>query len=143
MSIPIIDSILKIVEKGLDFIPDPQKKAEAKQKMAEELDRHSEELLKALTAVDAAQIGVNTEEAKSSNWFVSSWRPGVAWVCVLAFAWAYVLQPIVVFIAAASGKPIQNLPELNMGEMMPVLLGLLGMAGLRSWEKGQDVHNEH
>jgi hypothetical protein len=141
--IPFIDAILPIVSKVLDFIPDPQKKAEAKQKMIEELNRHSEELLKALSAVDTAQITVNAEEAKSGNWFVAAWRPGVAWICVLAFAWAYVLQPIVVFIAVAGGHPIIGLPELNMSEMMPVLLGLLGLSGLRTWEKTQDVHNEH
>lgn len=141
--LPILNILAPIIEKALGFIPDPQKKAEAKQKMLEEMNDHSEELLKALSAVDTAQIAVNAEEAKSSNWFVSAWRPGVAWICVLAFAWAYVLQPIVVFIAAASGKPITNLPDLNMGEMMPVLLGLLGLSGLRTWEKVQDVHKQH
>lgn len=135
--IPFIDAIMPVVGKLLDFIPDPQKKAEAKQKMLEELNNHSEELLKALTAVDNAQIAVNAEEAKSSNWFVSSWRPGVSWVCVVAFAWAYVLQPVTVFIATALGHPITGLPDLNMGEMMPVLLGLLGLSGLRTWERVQ------
>jgi len=135
--IPFIDAIMPVVGKLLDFIPDPQKKAEAKLKMMEELNNHSEELLKALTAVDTAQIAVNTEEAKSSNWFVSAWRPGVAWICVLAFAWAYVLQPVVLFVAAAVGKPIVGLPEINMSEMMPVLLGLLGLSGLRTWERVQ------
>jgi hypothetical protein len=141
--LPIISAILPIVSKVLDFIPDPQKKAEMQLKLQQELNDHSEELLKALTAVDTAQIAVNAEEAKSANWFVSAWRPGVAWVCVAAFTWAYVLQPIIVFISVASGHPITDLPELKMGEMMPVLLGLLGLSGLRTWEKVQDVHKEH
>jgi hypothetical protein len=137
--IPIIDALLPIIGKVLDFIPDPQKKAEAQLKLTEELNRHSEELLKALSAVDTKQIEVNIEEAKSSSLFVSGWRPGIAWVCGLAFTWAYVLQPIVVFAFAAAGKPIKDLPEMNLGEMMPVLLGILGLGGLRTWEKKSGV----
>lgn len=137
--IPIISTLLPILNKVLDFIPDPQKKAEMQLKMTEELNNHSEELLKALSMVDSKQIDVNIEEAKSSSLFVSGWRPGVAWVCALAFTWAYVLQPIVVFAFAASGHPIKDLPELNLGEMMPVLLGILGLGGLRSWEKKEGV----
>lgn len=137
--IPIISAILPIVNKVLDFIPDPQKKAEMQLKLTEELNRHSEELLKAMSMVDSKQIDVNIEEAKSSSLFVSGWRPGIAWVCGLAFTWAYVLQPIVVFIFAASGHPIKDLPDINLGEMMPVLLGILGLGGLRTWEKKAGV----
>ena len=69
--IPFLDFLGTIIEKALSFIPDPKMKAEAQQKALEELNRHQEELLKALSSVDTAQIGVNTEEAKSSNLFIS------------------------------------------------------------------------
>lgn len=141
--IPILDAIMPVVGKLLDFIPDPQKKAEAKQKMLEEMNNHSEEILKALTAVDTSQNAVNAEEAKSSNFFVAGWRPCIGWVCGLAFVWGFVLRPFLEFILAATGHPVNNLPQLNMSEMMPVLLGMLGLAGMRTWEKSQEVQDKH
>lgn len=142
--IPILSFLTPLIEKALDFIPDPQKKAEAKQKLLEEANRHSEELLKALSMVDSSQATINNEEAKSQDKFVSRWRPAVGWICAGAFLWAYIFQPVAVFILKISGNStLTNLPEVNMGEMMPVLLGLLGLGGLRTWEKQQGVHNEH
>lgn len=141
--IPFLDVLTPIVSKILDFIPDPQKKAEAQLKLQQELDANSQALLNALTAVDKAQAETNTEEAKSLNIFVAGWRPWIGWTCGAAFAWAFVLQPIVTFVLAAINHPVKDLPVLNLSEMMPVLLGMLGLAGMRSWEKSQGVHNEH
>jgi hypothetical protein len=141
--IPIIDALAPIVSKILDFIPDPQKKAEAHLKLQQELDANSQAILAALTSADRAQAETNTEEAKSSNFFVAGWRPFIGWTCGAAFAWAFVIQPILVFVLVAAGRPIPTLPVIAIGEMMPVLLGMLGLAGMRSWEKSQGVHNEH
>lgn len=141
--IPFLDVLTPIVSKILDFIPDPAKKAEAQLKLQQELDANSQALLNALTAVDKAQAETNTEEAKSLNIFVAGWRPFIGWTCGAAFAWAFVIQPILVFILVVTGRPIPALPVIAIGEMMPVLLGMLGLAGMRSWEKSQGVHNEH
>ena len=64
------------------------------------------------------------------------------WVCAAAFAWAFVLEPIATFTLAAAGRPFV-LPKLDMSEMMPVLMGMLGLSGLRSYEKTQGVQNNH
>jgi Holin of 3TMs, for gene-transfer release len=128
--------------KVLDFIPDPQKKAEAQLKIQTELDANSQSILAAVTAVDKAQIEVNTEEAKSSNLFVSGWRPAIGWVCGLALTWQYVLQPIVSYILTVSGKPV-NLPVFDFSTMSTILMALLGMGGMRTWEKTQGVQNNH
>jgi len=141
--LPFLDILTPIISKVLDFIPDPQKKAEAQLKLQTELDSNSQALLNALTAVDKAQAAVNAEEAKSSNLFIAGGRPAIIWICATAFGWTYVLQPAVVFILAASGHPIKELPVLNMSEMMPVLLGILGLGGMRSWEKSQGVNDKH
>lgn len=141
--IPILDVLAPIISKVLDFIPDPQKKAEAQLKLQQELDANSQAILSALTAVDTKQAETNTEEAKSTNLFIAGWRPAIGWICGAAFGWAYILQPAVTFIAAAVGHPIKDLPVINLSEMMPVLLGMLGLGGMRSWEKSQGVHNEH
>lgn len=147
---PIIDALLggtspigQIVNKILSFIPDPQKKAEAEKAWLDEVDRHSEVILTSLAASDQKQAETNTEEAKSSNLFIAGWRPFIGWTCGTAFAWAFVIQPFLTFILAAIGHPILNLPTLTVSEMMPVLLGMLGLGGLRSWEKSQGVQNVH
>jgi hypothetical protein len=141
--IPFLDFLSPIIEKALNFIPDPKMKMEAQQKLAEELNRHSEEILKALTLVDTAQIQVNQEEAKSSNLFISGGRPAITWICASAFGWTYVIQPFLSFILASIGHPVKDLPVLNLSEMMPVLLGILGLAGMRTWEKSQNVQDRH
>ena len=81
------------------------------------------------------QLKVDENEAASSNLFVSGWRPCVGWVCALAFSWTYFLQPIVTYIIITSGHPSPQLPALDMGQMMSLLTGMLGMAGLRTYEK--------
>jgi len=141
--IPILDALMPVIGKVLDFIPDPQKKAEAQLKMQQEINRNSEAILAALTAVDKAQADINVEEAKSQDKFVSRARPSIMWICAMAFAWTYVLQPFLVFILTAYGHPVDGLPALNMSEMMPVLLGILGLGGMRSFEKYQGVHDKH
>lgn len=140
--IPFLDVLTPIVSKILDFIPDPAKKAEAQLKLQTELDANSQALLNALTAVDKAQAETNTEEAKSLNLFVAGARPFIMWVCGASFAWVFVLQPMLSFAFAAAGKAIV-LPTLDMGQMMPVLLGILGLGGYRSWEKSQGVQGNH
>lgn len=141
--LPFLDILGPIVNKVLDFIPDPQKKLEAQLNFQKELDANSQAILASLTASDQAQAATNTEEAKSTSLFISGWRPAIGWVCGLAFAYAYVLQPLLAFGFAAAGHPIKDLPTLNLSDMMPVLLGMLGLGGMRTWEKSQGVQNNH
>tara|TARA_B100000378_G_scaffold86056_1_gene67941 strand:- start:5677 stop:6066 length:390 start_codon:yes stop_codon:yes gene_type:complete len=87
-------------------------------------DRHHQELMK-------LQLEINREEAKG-NWFQSSWRPATAWVCVLGFTVNFLISPL----AAPFGFVI---PQADMSIMMPVLLGMLGLAGARSFERVKGV----
>lgn len=141
--IPLLDVLGPVIEKALSFIPDPKQKAEAQLKLQEEINRNSEAILASLTAVDAKQAETNTEEAKSTNLFVSGWRPWIGWVCGAAFTWAFVIEPFTLFVLAASGHTVESLPKLDLSEMMPVLLGMLGLAGMRTWEKREGVHDKH
>lgn len=124
-----------IVDKVLGFIPNPLEREKAK--LAFELEMHKQqfELLKLFTQNDASQIEVNKIEAASEDKFKSYWRPAIAWVCVAAYSWMYVLQPLTVFILNATGHPMSNLPQFDLSEMTPILMGMLGLAGLRTWEK--------
>jgi hypothetical protein len=92
------------------------------------------ELLKMQQAGELAQISVNMEEAKSSSVFVAGWRPSIGWVCGLACAWNWVGLSVAKFILALGGHPIQIAPA-DLSEMMPVLMGMLGLGGLRTIEK--------
>ena len=92
---------------------------------------------------DLAQLAVNKEEAKSGRLFVSGWRPFVGWVCGIALAWTFVIsrviQSIAFYVAEFTGTELDlsGLPEFDLGTLMPVLLGMLGLGTLRTYEKVQ------
>ena len=88
--------------------------------------------------VALAQIEVNKLEAQG-NWFQSSWRPLVGWVCAIAFGWHFVFQPLLIFILSYAGQEIPDLPDFDMAALLTVLGGLLGLGALRSFEKYKGV----
>ena len=88
----------------------------------------------AAVMVVQGQIDINKEEAKSPSVFVSGWRPFIGWICGLACAWNWIGLKIALFIAAYSGHAL-NMQPADISEMMPVLLGMLGLGGLRTAEK--------
>jgi len=128
----LIPSLVPVVGDVLDrFFPDKEKAAQAKREIESQLTDH-------LAKIDLAQLQVNKEEAKSRNVFIAGWRPFVGWTCGLALCWTYILQPIAQFVLAQTGNLI-DLPALDMSTMMPVLLGMLGLSGMRSFEKLKQV----
>ena len=106
------------------FVQDKDKAAELAHEMSTMADRHAQAAL-------LAQIEVNKVEA-AGNWFQSSWRPLCGYVCVLGLAVNFLISPI----AAGFGLAI---PQAEMSVMMPVLTGMLGLAGMRSFEKVKKV----
>ena len=124
----MLESLIAPVSNLLErWIPD----ADTKQKLAHEIatlsDRHAQELA-------VAQIKLNTAEAKG-NWFQSSWRPATGWVCVLGFAVNFLISPL----AAGVGVVI---PQADTSVMMPILMGLLGLGGMRSFEKTKNIQGK-
>jgi len=85
--------------------------------------------------VDLAQIAVNAEEAKSTNWFVAGWRPFVGWVCGVALAYVAVVEPLARFVAATLFAYNGAFPIIDTTLTMQVLLGMLGLGAMRSVEK--------
>lgn len=114
------------------FVPDQTEKL----KLAHEIATLTE---KQAHAIALAQIEVNKVEAASSSLFKSGWRPAIGWVCGFAFAYHFVLQPLLVFILTYAGHPVPDLPEFDMASLMTVLGGLLGLGGLRTFEKYKGV----
>jgi len=93
-----------------------------------------EEKAQLIQEINKAQIEVNKVEAGSSNLFVSGWRPSVGWVCSIALCYHFVLQPLLMFVFSAIGKPME-LPAFQMETLTTVLLGILGLGSMRSIEK--------
>jgi len=121
----ILDALIGPVTGLLDkVIPD----VDERNRIAFELSTLAE---KQAQARAIAQIELNKADAKG-NWFQSSWRPACAWVCVLGFAVNFLISPI----AAAFNVVV---PQADTGVMMPVLLGMLGLAGARSAERLKGV----
>jgi hypothetical protein len=71
--------------------------------------------------------------------FKGGWRPFIGWVCGSAFAYHFVLQPVIVFVVLAVGVDLPPLPEFDMTSLMTVLMGMLGLGGLRTYEKKQGI----
>jgi len=114
------------------FIEDKDQKAKLAHEIATMAERHAQE--RAL-----AQIEVNKTEAASRNPFVAGWRPFIGWTCGIALAWHFVLAPFLMFIAAWVGFDVPRLPVFDMDNLMTVLLGMLGLGGLRSFEKVKGI----
>lgn len=83
------------------------------------------------------QLTVDQAEAGSQSTFVAGWRPFVGWACGAAFAYVYILQPFMQFLLVAFkvNFDLAKLPSLDIADMMPVLLGMLGLGAMRSYDK--------
>lgn len=93
--------------------------------------------LTASTDIAKAQAATNTAEATNASIFVSGWRPCVGWICALALGFKYIGGPVLVIVGAAFGATIE-LPDIDAGEIMPLLVGMLGLGSLRTIEKLKD-----
>ena len=116
------------------FIEDKDAKNALAHEISTMAERHAQELAK-------GQLEVNKVEAASKSMFVAGWRPAVGWVTVIGMASNYILIPMGNFALAIAGSDI-TIPLLQMSEMMPVLLGMLGLGGMRTVEKIQKVSRE-
>ena len=86
------------------------------------------------------QLEINKEEAKSEHLFVSGARPFILWVCGFIFCYHYILYPLIQLIAAIMGVDITTLPVSNLQDIWPVMGGLLGLGGFRTYEKFKGVN---
>ena len=128
----LLPSLLPVVGDVLDrFFPNKEEKEKAAREIEAQLAEH-------LAKIDLAQLEVNKQEAAHRSIFIAGWRPFVGWTCGLALFYTYVAQPIAMFVMAQTGDLVQ-LPHLDLSTMMPVLLGMLGLGGLRTYEKFKGV----
>lgn len=131
----VIDGASKIIS---FFKMPPELKAQLQQQLTlENLDIEKTALAGQVAELEG-QIATNNSEAQSKSIFVSGWRPAVGWSCAAAFGWAFVVQPFAAFLLGLFGKHI-TLPTLDLSNLMPVLLGMLGLGAMRSYEKVSGV----
>ena len=124
----MLTKLLKPVSKILDkFVVDKDLKVKL---------QHELEL--AINSANLAQIELNKVEAVHTNVFVSGWRPFVGWVTGVALSYHFILAPLVQFSFALAGTE-QDLPEFNFSQLSTILMGLLGLGGLRTFEKMKGV----
>ena len=116
---------LKVLDK---FIPDSEARAKAET-----------ELRGSMMQWDQGQMAVNAVEAANSNLFVSGARPAIMWICAFALLYSYILIPFTIWVFAfILERPIPKFPVLD-NNLWELMFGMLGMGGLRTYEKFKGV----
>ena len=129
----LINTLVAPVTGLLDkFIEDKDQKVALAHELATMADKHAQEIA-------LAQIEVNKAEAASGSLFKGGWRPAVGWVCAIAFAYHFILKDLIIFGCSIGGIDIPELPEFDMGTLLTVLGGMLGIGGLRTYEKQKGI----
>ena len=118
---PILNGVLRL-------IPDKNKRAEAK-------EQFENQILAAMTSLVAGQIAINQKEAEHGSIFVAGWRPFIGWTCGFALAWSFILQPFLDWGIFVAGVDIEGTPKIEIGPLLSILMGMLGLGGLRTYEK--------
>ncbi len=129
----LLSSLIQPVSQILDkAIPDQDLKRRLAQELATMSEKHAQQLA-------LAQIEVNAAEAASGSLFKGGWRPCIGWICGIAFGYHFVLQPFIVLRVAMVGVDIPELLSFDMNTLLTVLGGMLGIGGLRSYEKSKGL----
>ena len=125
---PVIGIIGDVLDK---VIPDNNAKAKAKADIEKALIDNA-------SKINLAQAETNKIEASHRSIWVAGWRPFLGWVAGFGFAWVFVIAPVAQWVCALLGIHIV-LPVLHTDVMMELTIALLGLSGLRSWEKSKGL----
>jgi hypothetical protein len=118
-------------QKLIDLIPDPGARARA----AEEYQR---EVLAIAAKAEAEQREINRVEAASTSLFVAGWRPAIGWICALSLGFQYLLRPLFAWACGVWWPHMPALPGID-DALWQLMFGMLGLGGLRSFEKTRGV----
>ena len=127
----VIPAITQVLDK---IIPDPQAAADAKLKALELAQKGDLAALDAELRLALGQLEVNKAEA-TTDMFRGGWRPAVGWVCVAGLAYQFILQPVLPWLVALFGVQVPPLPAIDNEALMILLTGMLGLGGLRTFER--------
>ena len=128
----IVESVVGVAGKVLDkFVEDK----DLKRKLESELKSQ-------IISLDLAQAQTNLEQAKHSSVFIAGARPAIMWICSFGLGWQFVFQPVAAWIITVSGSDIM-LPIFETEGLMPLTLSLLGLGGMRSFEKFKGIQRNN
>ncbi len=114
------------------FIEDKDQKNKLAHEIATMAERQMHE-------ANMGQIEINKAEAQHRSIFVAGWRPFLGWGLAFAMIWHFVLAPVTMFICSYAGVEIPELPTFDMDSLLTVLMGMLGLGSLRTFEKVKKV----
>ena len=128
----IAESVIGVAGKVLDkFVEDKDLKTKL-----------SHELKSQIVSLDLAQAQTNLEQAKHSSVFIAGARPAIMWICAFGLGWQFVFQPVAAWIIMFSGSEMM-LPIFETEGLMPLTLSLLGLGGMRSFEKFKGIQRNN
>lgn len=128
----VLASLVGPVSAILDkVIPDKDLKEKLSHEIATMAERHAHEQIQ-------AQLEINKAEAAHQSMFVAGWRPACGWVCVLGMAGNFLVVPFA-NMALELAQTNVVVPMIDLSTMLPVLMGMLGLGGLRTFEKVKHV----
>lgn len=135
----LLNTIWTMGQSLLDrFFPDPEQRAAAQLELLKMQQQGDFKEIDAALARDLAQADINKMEASSTNSFVSGWRPAAGWVCVLGLMYQFLLRPMAPWLLNVFGHPVPELPSLE-GSLMELTFAMLGLGGLRTFDKVKGV----
>jgi len=130
-----VGGVVQVIGKVLDkVIPDPAAKAAAVLELSKLQQTGELAVLATEAGLAQGQIDINKIEAATDGIFKGGWRPFMGWVCGAAFAYQFIGRPFLVWLSPALGVPAGP-PALDMGDLMTVLMGMLGLGGMRTYER--------
>ncbi len=130
----ILDLVGPIVSKLLSFIPDPAQKAAAQLALFQAQQAGEFKELDAQVQMAQGQLDINKAEAASPSLFKGGWRPAVGWICAVGLGYDFILRPLLEWACNAFWH-VAVPPELDMGTLLPLLGGLLGLGTMRTAER--------
>lgn len=134
MLLPLVTSVIGKV------IPDQAQAQQLNIEMQKALIEQQGEIDKAISEAAKAQAEVNLKEAEHPSLFVSGWRPAVGWICVAGCAYGFAAHPLLTWLSVLIG--VGTPPVLDMATIVGLLGGLLGLGGLRTYEKVQGIERQ-
>ena len=128
----IAESVIGVAGKVLDkFVEDKDLKTKL-----------SHELKSQIVSLDLAQAQTKLEQAKHPSIFVAGARPAIMWICAFGLGWQFVFQPVAVWIIAVGGIDVV-LPIIETEGLLSLTLALLGLGGMRSFEKSKGIQRNN
>lgn len=138
-----IDPLTAALSLGKEVVerlfPDPNKRAEQLFRLEELKQKGDLAELQSRVQLMLAQLKVNEADAKSGSFFQAGWRPMIGWTCGLIIFFNFIVIYCLEFYVASSGSVMEVPAPMEMAELWPVLMGMLGMGALRSHDKKHKI----